>query len=440
MQNLMTLSASLRAKLYWGALAALALVIVLSATSKQLGSSTRLKGDVHLIVNVGQRLLAGEDVYLNPIPDEPYPYPPGIALLFAPLGLFSPDVFVPLLALFNLAFAALSFLLLCDFFAGKSFFTLDSSLQIALSFFTLLLALRFLLYEISSGQINLLVMLLTLYGLGLRRRQQELLGGFWVGLAMAIKLLTLPLGLWFALKRDFKTLGGMGLGVLFWLLFPSLFLGIDHNFDLLQSWLSTAILKNAPISGAIPFQDVLVNHTDNISLQALILRLTTPVIAFTHNGESFCATLFVLPPALVSALKAAAVLLVLSLAPLYAFLFRQRDAFISEQGGIALSLALVPQFLPQTHQYHFLALLPAYFYIVYLWKAVGVRDALFLFAAILSFAIVFLTSPDLIGWRAMFLTSAFGSFTLANALIWLALFRAGYVAQVSTASSVCAAT
>lgn len=271
----------------------------------------------------------------------------------------------------------LSFLLLCKFFAGKSFFTLDSSLQIALSFFTLLLALRFLLYEISSGQINLLVMLLTIYGLCLHQQKKEILGGFWIGLAMAIKLLTLPLGLWFVVKRDFKTLGGLMLGALIWLLFPSLFLGISHNFELLQSWFLTAILKNTPVSSTIPFK--LANHTDNISLQALILRLTTDVVAFTHEGESFHATLILLPPALASALKSAAVLFVLSLVPLYALLSRHSKPLISEQGGIALSLALVPQFLPQTHQYHFLTLLPAYFYIVYLWKVVEVRDRLFSF-------------------------------------------------------------
>ncbi|PIO47430.1 MAG: hypothetical protein CMR00_10265, partial [[Chlorobium] sp. 445] len=86
----MTLSASLRVKLYWSALAALALVIALSATLKQLQSSTRLKGDVHLIVNVGQHLLAGTDVYRHPLPDEPYPYLPGIALLLSPLGALPP--------------------------------------------------------------------------------------------------------------------------------------------------------------------------------------------------------------------------------------------------------------------------------------------------------------------------------------------------------------
>ncbi len=430
MQNLMTLSASLRVKLYWSALASLALVIALSATLKQLQSSTRLKGDVHLIVNVGQHLLAGTDVYRHPLPDEPYPYLPGIALLLSPLGALPPDMFVPLFVVLNLIFAVLSFLLLCKFFAGKSFFALDPSLQIALSFFTLLLALRFLLYEISSGQINLLVMLLTIYGLCLHQQKKEILGGFWIGLAMAIKLLTLPLGLWFVVKRDFKTLGGLILGALIWLLFPSVFLGISHNFELLQSWFLTAILKNAPVSSTIPFK--LANHTDNISLQALILRLTTDVVAFTHEGESFHATLILLPPALASALKSAAVLFVLSLVPLYALLSRHSKPLISEQGGIALSLALVPQFLPQTHQYHFLTLLPAYFYIVYLWKVVEVRDRLFLFSVIASFAIVLLTSPDIIGWRAMFLTSAFGSFTLANVLIWIALFRAGFLMRTSS--------
>lgn len=432
--TVITLPNSLRVKLYWGALAALALVAALSATSKQLGSSTRLKGDAHLIANVGQRILAGENVYANPLPDEPYPYPPGIALLFAPFGFFAPQTFVPLLATLNLAFAALSFLLLCDFFAGKSFFALDSSLQLALSFFTLLLALRFLLYELSSGQINLLVMTLTIYGLCKWQRQKAILGGFWIGLAMAIKLLTLPLGLWFALKRDFKTLGGIVLGAVVWLLFPSLFLGIGHNLELLRSWISIAVLKNAPVSGAIPFHDVLINHADNISLQALILRLTTDVVAFTHDGEPFRATIVLLPPALVSALKVAAVALVLSLAPLYAFLFRRCEPLVSEQGGIALALALTPQFLPQTHQYHFLTLLPAYFYIVYLWRVVDMRDGLFLSAMIASFAITLLTSPDIVGWRAMFLTSAFGSFTLANALIWIAMFRAGFLARVQSAS------
>ncbi|MFN3394189.1 MAG: glycosyltransferase family 87 protein [Candidatus Thermochlorobacter sp.] len=311
MQNLMTLPASLRVKLYWSALASLALVIALSATLKQLHSSTRLKGDVHLIVNVGQHLLAGTDVYRHPLPDEPYPYLPGIALLLAPLGTFPPDVFVPLFVVLNLIFAVLSFLLLCKFFVGKSFFALNPSLQIALSFFTLLLALRFLLYEISSGQINLLVMLLTLYGLCLHQQKKEILGGFWIGLAMAIKLLTLPLGLWFVVKRDFKTLGGLMLGALIWLLFPSLFLGISHNFELLHSWLLTAVLKHAPVSSTIPFHDLLANHTDNISLQALILRLTTDVVAFTHEGESCRATRIILAPALVRAQKATANLFVL---------------------------------------------------------------------------------------------------------------------------------
>lgn len=248
-----------------------------------------------------------------------------------------------------------------------------------------------------------------------------------LGISICFKLLTLPLGVWYLAKRDWKLLGLLTFGGIIWIALPSLFLGVERNVELFSYFIVHRVLKNAPTATELPFKHIdptgIALQADNISLSAQMIRLFTNTAAFEQDGVLYSITIAELPKLWLSVLKASLIGLVLLLIVLYAACYRQKGGIPYDWGGVALACTTVPAFLPQSHQYHLVALLPAWLYIataIVEWK---VRDRWFLGLVSAAFAITLLTSPDLIGWYWSKFFLAYGSFLVILALTAAALFR-----------------
>ena len=91
--------------------------------------------------------------------------------------------------------------------------------------------------DLTHGNVNLFILFLVALGLYAIRRQRDYLGGATIALAIACKVtpaLFIPYFVW---KRAWKTLAGIAVGlVLFLVLIPSLLLGFARNWELLHSW------------------------------------------------------------------------------------------------------------------------------------------------------------------------------------------------------------
>jgi hypothetical protein len=154
-----------------------------------------------------------------------------------------------------------------------------------------------------------------------------------------------------------------------------------------------------------------------------MIRLFTNTAAFEHDGVLHSITILELPKVWLSIFKAALILLLLLPIPYYAYRYRHKSARLYEWGGVALACATVPAFLPQAHQYHVVALLPAWLYFAVAIAEWKVKDKWFIGYVIAAFAITLLTSPDIIGWYLAKLTLAYGAFLFVVVLTIAAIFR-----------------
>lgn len=421
----------------WRALAIVTmLVVIVVCYNKQMQSQTRLKGDINIFVNIAESIAMGQHPYIDPEDGYMFVYPPMSGIVFIPFVSLPIWANVFWLATLNTVLIGLSILLGYEAMTGKRFRSLPRSMQWAIASLTIVLGARYLLYEISSGQVNLIVMSFTMLGLWWLRKGKEIWGGITLGVSMSFKLLTLPLGVWYLAKRDWKVVGAIVLGGAIWILLPSLFLGVERNVELFSYFVVHRVLKNAPTATELPFKHIdptgIALQADNISIAAQVIRLFTNTAAFEQDGVLYSITLVELPKIWLSVLKATLIVLLLMLIVLYAYRYRQKGGVLYEWGGVALACTTVPAFLPQSHQYHIVALLPAWLYFATAFVEWKVREKGSVGLVSAAFGITLLTSPDIIGWYWSKLCLAYGSFLVVLALTIGALFR---LAEVLPAES-----
>ncbi len=209
--------------------------------------------------------LEDQDIYSH----YAYPNPPIMALLLEPIANLPPTVGALLWFYLRVAMAVGS--VLC-FFAIVE--TPEAPFPVWAKNLTILLSLRPVMGDLTHGNVNLFILFLVALGLYAIRRQRDYLGGATIALAVACKVtpaLFIPYFLW---KRAWKTLAGMAVGlVLFLVLIPSLFLGFARNWELLHSWTDQMIT---------PFvvQGVVTSEHQNQSLPGFLYRMTTASPSF----------------------------------------------------------------------------------------------------------------------------------------------------------------
>lgn len=109
------------------------------------------------------------------------------------------------------------------------------NLKLSFYLLPLLIALRPVESNFTNGQINLIILLLTLSGLALFKKQKDILSGIVLACAVAVKLTPLIFLPYFLYKRAFRAAAGMGIGLVIFLgLIPFAVWGPEKTLDLMK--------------------------------------------------------------------------------------------------------------------------------------------------------------------------------------------------------------
>jgi alpha-1,2-mannosyltransferase len=147
---------------------------------------------------------------------------------------------------------------------------------------TLALGLPPILGDLQHGNVNILILFLTIYTVHEYGRGNGARAGIALALAITCKVtpaLFLPYLLW---KRAWKALAATGAGlVLFFLVVPGVFLGFSRNLELTASWFDTMIVPFA-VRGEV------TTGAKNQSIPGLVHRLLTdsPSVAADEGKEA----------------------------------------------------------------------------------------------------------------------------------------------------------
>lgn len=217
-----------------------------------------------------QALDQGTDIYraFN------YPNPPIMALILKPLTTLPPLAgmlaWFALKAIMAVLIAVMVFRLIES--NGPPMPDWAKALSIALS-------MHPILGDLSHGNVNLFIAFLVVAGLDCYRRQRDLSGGVLIALAIACKITPALFVPYFVWKRAWKTLAGIGLGlVLWWAVVPGTVLGFEQNRTLMGSWFEVMV-KPFMIDGKI------TSEHPNQSLPGLLTRLFTDQPSFVDYAE-----------------------------------------------------------------------------------------------------------------------------------------------------------
>jgi alpha-1,2-mannosyltransferase len=193
-----------------------------------------------------------------------YPNPPIMALLLEPLAEMPPLVGSLCWYYLKVALTLIAFLWVFRLVENP-----DHPYPAAAKVVTVLLSLRPVIGDLSHGNVNLFILFLVIGSLYALHKGRDALSGLTLALAIACKVtpaLFVPYLVW---KRAWKALAGCGLGlVIFWIIVPGLFLGMERNLDLLSSWFQQMVVPYL-------FGGVVTSDYPNQSLPGLVIRLLT---------------------------------------------------------------------------------------------------------------------------------------------------------------------
>jgi hypothetical protein len=193
-----------------------------------------------------------------------YPNPPIMALILWPLAQLPPLVgsFAWFAIKLLLAAVALNWIFLIIQHRDDPFPAGAQLLAVGLS-------LRPIMGDLSHGNVNLFILFLVTGSLWAFYYRRDFTAGLVLALAIACKLtpaLFVPYFLW---KRAWRLLIGSAVGLALWLvLVPGIFLGMNRNLGLLESW------YGCMVKPFVEKGEVTTDHT-NQSLPGLAYRLLT---------------------------------------------------------------------------------------------------------------------------------------------------------------------
>lgn len=399
---------------------AIVLLIVFVSVGKQLRRE-QSRGDVEVYVHAARLVLAGQDIYATPESRGQlyYLYPPLLAVLVIPLVPLPGEAVILLWCLLNIF---LAWWVVAAFYAAmtkESFFALPVRTRWIISFFSLLLSLRSILYHLDLAQANIAVMAVAVFGLWLLKRDRKLWAGALIGASVVLKVLTLPLLPLLVGRREWRLLAGVVAGIVAALLLPALFVGFERNLSYLDYWFNHVLLSSdlhRNIHWPVKF---------NYSLASHLYRFFGDAPAFEHNGHLHYFTLFRLSNGTLHQLGRLITLLTAGVIAFYGARYRRASELVGLWGGVALAFSLVPVFSPVAQKHYYVMLLPAHVYVVHLWFRLGLKDRWFRGLVVASFVVSTL-STNLFGYLPGAVVSNLGGLAGGAILLAAAIFRAAH--------------
>jgi hypothetical protein len=382
-----------------------------------------LKGgrDFNVFLTAAATLLTDDHLYVIESPTAGfYVYFPLFAMLFVPFTLLPPALALSIWTILNI-------LLICwivaTFFRammGFPIWDLEMKDRFAICVPAVFASLEFMLVNLRNGQTNILILALTIFAFYLYRKQKDAGSGFVLGIAAVLKIFSLPLAFWMLLRQKMVVVLGTLLGVLTGLAIPALVLGWNRNLEYIAYWIQFIAVRRGLRDHFVPF-------FLNTSFEATLLRLFSDTDAFESYHVRYKVMLFAVPDEYIHIAAFALMGLLACSVIVYRLRFRNGHPLAIEVGGPVFAMLCAPLLTPVSEKYHFVFLMPAYFYVAILWRVCRVSDRrMFLYAA-LSF--VFGTMTLKVFWGDYFskMWFACGTIILCTVFLACAVFRAGKV-------------
>jgi hypothetical protein len=303
-------------------------------------ASQSLDHDFGVYYRAGQAILQGGDPYgLEHGPLLTFKYAPVMAMMMAPWGMLDPVVARILWCVVDFA-AVIAVIVLSMDLAG-----VPKQRRGSMGFMIGLLVLGHVIAELHAGQTTSLWMMFLLLAVrGMTRssatRRDVIGSGFCLALSVCFKLVPLAIvPYYFITPRPWRGMASFSLSVVFLLLVPALFLGWERSTELLLQW-PTHLLDTTNLHQ--------VTRVQNQSVLAQISRITD--VGKPQGATIEQAKLVWFALASIAGLG------------VYGWIVRRRSA--PPIVHLSLLLLFVTAFNPLAWRYNFLALTPAYAYII----------------------------------------------------------------------------
>jgi hypothetical protein len=354
-----------------------AVVLVALAIKKALTRDL----DLFVLLDAAHRVTLGIDIYSSASPTGAYfLYLPLLAVLFVPLTLVPQQVAGVAWAFASIMLIGWSLHAWIKMLAGDRYSRLSTFEKWALHLLSLILCFDPISSEIGNGQVNCLVLAVTIFAIRLGQRDRQFTSGILLGLAFIAKALNAPVIAYHLFTKRSRIVAGAGIGLVIGVLLPAIFLGVLRDLDYTSYWLSH-----------IAFNPDLVSHrsgfSGNASLAGVLTRLFTDVPGFVSNGISYTLTVERLDASILRWAGPVIAGCTLAVLGVYAYLYRSSRPLVSYFGGVALAFCLAPVMIPIAERPHFLMLLPAYAYVSYAWIHWRVKGRLFYSLLAAAFAL-----------------------------------------------------
>ena len=377
------------------------------------------KGDIDVFIHAARLVLEGKNIY--DIPNQLgiyYLYPPLFAIINIPLTLIPIDLAIVIWCVVTVVLLGWSIAVFYRAMTGVSFFAIPSKTRWTIGVFSVLLVERFIETHLVLSQANALILAASVAGLYLWSREKNAPSGLALGISLIIKPLTYPFGILFLARRDFRVLISMIVGALGGVLLPALVFGFERNLQYHMEWFEKVILKHQP--GYAGWVD-----TFNLSLQAQLFRFFTDIPSFYHGTSQYAFTIWRAPSGILTVANWILLLTVPLLIILFAIRFRNSAPLVSKWGSVAFVFSLIPLSSTVAQEHHFVLLLPACVYVVYLWAERGLDERWFRGLVIGFFVLTELTTRKIWGVFLSEVFIALGCMTFGTLLLSLAIVRGG---------------
>lgn len=377
--------------------------------------------DFSVYYTAARAVLDGIDPYSVEGPNgRPFRYPPGFAVLLAPLAVLPFPVAAVLWTALGFA-AVLASLWLCLDLLGLS----RGPAAWMVGGLALLCSGRMLDSELGNGQANHWVLLGLAACAWLCARGRSALGGVALSLAIVAKVTPLLLAVYLVGKREWRALAGVLAGLLVaGALLPALALGPRGALDANLAWANATLgpVIRSPARSTTPRRDH-PGRVHGISLRALAHRHLTWSQAASHHDTPVFVNSFAWSSRTAERVYRAVALLALAAAALALGARPARDGprWLLEVSIVAATMVLIA---PLSRKAHFAVLLLPFVYAVAQAAKPGRHAAL---AWVVPPALAFIaTSPGVMGKQGAAVALAWGAYTTAALWLWAGALHAGW--------------
>lgn len=380
----------------------------------QMRASQRNYSDFHCFYTAGKRILHHENIYvINDKETSEFRYAPIFAVIMSGLALMNERAADTIWYLINFFLVILTFIYLKKLAAVQE---LDSKSVFILYLVSILGVIRIVFHNLNSGQSNILMLASMVIGLYYTSKKREILGAAIFAFSIMVKYTPLIFIPYFLLRRKFKLSLAIIFAILFYLLLPSLFIGLKANLEYIKGLIP--FLSNSTI-----LDQITILTGKNQSLLSAIYRSFTPCILYFHAPPMPFQSWNV-SPAMIKKIFLAAALAIYALAlyPKKKNGFAKNNTMLYNVDYALLSICTV-LFNLNAWVHAFILLSMAYFVIVYYLIRNNFKDKVVFALLLASYILNSFTTQSVLGKSLMYKIYFYSPLTISALITFAALLK-----------------